>query len=193
MRKVIMLSIMYLFAFGSLLTAQSDLKAAMNQLDLNISVSKKEDAKKVITMRYRKNKAYIKKKFNLSEKEYNSMAKKVYASMKKYDANTIKRAYRTTYQKADDKTKLSMDLARAAFLNDNPSSGDYSAYKASDILAAGAAGAAVGAGIGGGIGLAFGPGGAATGAAVGGFLGAAFGLGVGIGEEINDPPSEGGN
>lgn len=190
MKKIILLSILSLFTFVNLITAQNNFKtefqSVLKALDLNVAVSKKEDMVSVLKGRYQKNRAFIMKKYKLSDKEYNTIAQKVHQELKGLNRTNITRFYKSTYEKANENTRLAMDLTKFAVSNDNPSSGNYSAYGISvnDIINAtiggAAGGTAVGTVIGGSLG---GPLGAAIGAAEGTVVGAVIGAAAGAGME----------
>lgn len=146
-----------------------------------------------ILKKLEQNRQMIQKKYGISDKQYNAIARKVLSELRGKNAKQLKLMQQGQFRKANGDIKWLMQTVANEYQEDNSHVQSQSSG-AADILNTGASGAAVGAAIGAGIGAAVGSGaggvgagpGATVGGAIGGLIGAAFGLGVGIGQEISE-------
>jgi hypothetical protein len=137
------------------------------------------------------NRQMIQKKYGLSDKQYNAIARRVVSQLRDKSPKELKMMQQTQFRKANGDIKWLMQTVANEYQEDN-SNVQAQQSGLQDILDAGVAGATIGAALGAGIGAAAGsvggPKGAAAGAAIGGAiggaLGAAAGLGAGSGREL---------
>jgi len=139
------------------------------------------------------NRQMIQKKYGLSDKQYNAIARRVLNQLRDKSPKQLKAMQQNQFKKANGDIKWLMRTVANEYQEDN-SNVQAQSSGAQDILNTGASGAAVGAAIGAGVGAGVGSAaggvgagpGATVGGAIGGLIGAAIGLGVGIGQEISE-------